>query len=87
MIKTISVISFLCVPIGFVLAENENRRPELIQKASEVSEKSMPNNQKPKAEIKSNQKVRKRKNDDTFINSEQISEDIGSSLDIFPVDI
>ncbi len=87
MIKTISVISFLCVPIGFVLAENENRRPELNQKASEVSERSMPNNQKPKAEIKSNQKVRKRKNDDTFINSEQISEDIGSSLDIFPVDI
>ena len=34
MIKTISVISFLCVPIGFVLAENENRRQELNQKAS-----------------------------------------------------
>ena len=41
MIKTLSVICFLCVPIGFVLAEKENRRPELNQKASEVRERSM----------------------------------------------
>ena len=87
MIKTISFISLLCVPIGFVSAENESRRPELNQKSSEASEKSMPNNQKSTTEIKSTQKVRKRKNDDTFINSEQISEDIRSSLDIFPVNI
>ena len=84
MIKIISVISLLCVPIGFVSAENENRRPELNQKASEVSEKSMPNNQKPKAEIKSAQKVRKRKSEDTIIPSEQISEDFAVA---FPVDI
>ena len=70
MIKIISVISVLCVPIGFVSAENENRRPELNQKSSEVSERSVPNNQKPKAEIKSAQKVRKRKNEDTIIPSD-----------------
>ena len=44
----------------------------------------MPNNQKPKAEIKSAQKVRKRKNEDTIIPSEQISEDFAVA---FPVDI
>jgi hypothetical protein len=87
MIKNISFISLLCVSIGLASAENENRRPELNQKSSEASEKSMPNNQTPKTEIKSTQKARKRKNDDTFIHSEQISEDIGSSLDIFPVNI
>ena len=84
MIKTISVISFLCVPIGFVLAENENRRPEPNQKSSEVTKKSLPNNQKPKTEIKSAQTVRKRKNEDTIIASEQISEDFAVA---FPVDI
>ena len=84
MIKIISVISVLCVPIGFVSAENENRRPELNQKSSEVSERSVPNNQKPKAEIKSAQKVRNRKNEDTIIPSEQISEDFAVA---FPVDI
>ena len=84
MIKIISVISLLCVPIGFVSAENENRRPELNQKSSEVSETSMLNNQKPKTEIKSAQKVRKRKNEDTIIPSEQISEDFAVA---FPVDI
>ena len=84
MIKTISFIAFLCVPIGFVSAENENRRPELNQKSSEVSKKSLPNNQKPKTEIKSAQKVRKRKNEDTIIPSEQISEDFAVA---FPVDI
>ena len=84
MIKIISFISLLCVPIGFVSAENENRRPELNQKSSGVSERSMPNNQKPKTEIKSAQKVRKRKNEDTIIPSEQISEDFAVA---FPVDI
>ena len=84
MIKVISVISVLCVPIGFVSAKNENRRPELNQKSSEVSETSMPKNQKPKTEIKSAQKVRKRKNEDTIIPSEQISEDFAVA---FPVDI
>ena len=84
MIKTISVISFLCAPIGFVLAENENKRPELNQKSSEVSERVRPNNQKPKTEIKSAQKARKRKNEDTIIPSEQISEDFAVA---FPVDI
>ena len=84
MIKIISVISVLCVPIGFASVENENRRPELNQKSSEVSERSVPNNQKPKAEIKSAQKVRKRKNEDTIIPSEQISEDFAVA---FPVDI
>ena len=84
MIKIISVISLLCVPIGFVSAENENRRPELNQKSSEVSEMGMPNNQKPKTEIKSAQKVRNRKNEDTIIPSEQISEDFAVA---FPVDI
>ena len=84
MIKIISVISLLCVPIGFVSAENENRRPKLNQKSSEVSETSMPNNQKPTTEIKSAQKVRKRKNEDTIIPSEQISEDFAVA---FPVDI
>ena len=84
MIKIISVISLLCVPIGFVSAENENRLPELNQKSSEVSETSMPDNQKPKTEIKSAQKVRKRKNEDTIIPSEQISEDFAVA---FPVDI
>ena len=84
MIKIISVISLLCVPIGFVSAENENRRPELNQKSSEVSETSMLNNQKPKTDIKSAQKVRKRKNEDTIIPSEQISEDFAVA---FPVDI
>ena len=84
MIKIISVISLLCVPIGFVSAENENGRPAVTQKSSEVSERSMPNNQKPKTEIKSAQKVRKRKNEDTIIPSEQISEDFAVA---FPVDI
>ena len=84
MMKTISVISFLCVPIGFVLAENENRRPELNQKSPVVSERGMPNSKKPKTEIKSAQKVRKRKNEDTIIPSEQISEDFAVA---FPVDI
>ena len=84
MIKIISVISLLYVPIGFVSAENENRRPELNQKSSEVSETNMPNNQKLKTEIKSAQKVRKRKNEDTIIHSEQISEDFAVA---FPVDI
>ena len=84
MIKIISVFSLLCVPVGVVLAENENRRPELNQKASEVSERSMPKNQKPKTEIKLAQKVRKRKNEDTIIPSEQISEDFAVA---FPVDI
>ena len=84
MIKTISFISLLCVPIGFVSAKNENRRTELDQKSSDVSERGMPNNQKPKTEIKSAQKVRKRKNEDTIIPSEQISEDFAVA---FPVDI
>ena len=84
MIKTISFISLLCVPIGFVSAENENRRPEPTQKSSEVTKKSLPNSQKPKTEIKSAQKVRKRKNEDTIIPSEQISEDFAVA---FPVDI
>ncbi len=84
MIKIIPVISLLCVPIGFVSAENENRLPELNQKSSGVSERSMPNDQKPKTEIKSAQKVRKRKNEDTIIPSEQISEDFAVA---FPVDI
>ena len=84
MIKIISFMSLLYVPIGFVSAENENRRPELNQKSSEVSKKSLPNNQRPKTEIKSAQKVRKRKNEDTIIPSEQISEDFAVA---FPVDI
>ena len=84
MIKIISFMSLLSVPIGFVSAENENRRPELNQKSSEVSKKSLPNNQRPKTEIKSAQKVRKRKNEDTIIPSEQISEDFAVA---FPVDI
>ena len=84
MIKTISFIAFLCVPIGFISAKNENRLPELNQKSSEVSKKSLPNNQKPITEIKSAQKVRKRKNEDTIIPSEQISEDFAVA---FPVDI
>ena len=84
MIKIISFMSLLCVPIGFVSAENENRRPEPTQKSSEVTKKSLPNNQKPKTEIKSAQKVRKRKNEDTIIPSEQISEDFAVA---FPVDI
>ena len=84
MIKTISFMYLLCVPIGFVSAENESRRPELNQKSSEVSKKSLPNNQRPKTEIKSAQKVRKRKNEDTIVPSEQISEDFAVA---FPVDI
>ena len=58
-------MSLLSVPIGFVSAENENRRPELNQKSSEVSERSIPNNQKPETEINSAQKVRNRKNEDS----------------------
>ena len=84
MIKTISFISFLCVPIGSVSGENENRRLEPNQKSSEVIKKSLPNDQKSKTEIKSAQKVRKRKNEDTIIPSEQISEDFAVA---FPVDI
>ena len=83
-IKTISFILLLCFSIGFLSAENEDPNQEPNQKSSEVIEENVSGNQKPKTEIKSAQKTRKRENEDTIIPSEQISEDFAVA---FPVDI
>ena len=83
-IRTMSLILLLCAPIGFLSGEHEDLNPEPNQKSSEVIEENVSNNQRPKREIKSPQKVRKRKNEDTIIPSEQISEDFAVA---FPVDI
>ena len=83
-IKTISFILLLCFSIEFLSAENEAPNPEPNQKSSEVIEENVSGNQKPKTEIKLAQQNRKRKNEDTIIPSEQISEDFAVA---FPVDI
>ena len=70
--------------MGFLSAENEVPNPEPNQKSSETIEENVSDDQKPKTEIKSAQKTRKRENEDTIIPSEQISEDFAVA---FPVDI